>query len=62
MKAYIMGKSVLEVTVKSRSIQECGLVRILDDCGVVYETHLSNVIFVEAETERGSNGFGSTGR
>ena len=51
MKAFIMGKSVLEVTVKSRSIQECGLVRILDDCGVVYETHLSNVIFMEAEHE-----------
>ena len=46
MKAYIMGKSVLEVEVKWRTIDESGLVRIKDDCGLVYETHLCNVIFV----------------
>lgn len=46
MKAYIMGKSVLEVEVKHRTIDASGLVRIKDDCGVWYETHLSNVIFV----------------
>lgn len=46
MKAYITGKGVLEVEVKWRSIDESGLVRIKDDCGVLYETHLSNVIFV----------------
>lgn len=47
MKAYIRGQAVLEVQVKWREIQENGLVRIKDDCGVLYETHLSNVIFVE---------------
>ena len=46
MKAYIMGKNVLEVNVKWRSIDASGFVRIKDDCGVWYETHLSNVIFV----------------
>ena len=46
MKAYIMGKSVLEVEVKWRTIDASGLVRIKDDCGLLYETHLSNVIFV----------------
>lgn len=50
MKAYILGGNAnLEVEVKRRSISECGLVRIVDDCGVVYETHLSNVIFVGGE-------------
>ena len=50
MKAYIFGgNTTLEVAVKQRSISECGLVRIIDDCGVLYETHLSNVIFVGAE-------------
>ncbi len=50
MKAYIKGcGNALEVEVKHRSINECGLVRILDDCGVVYETHLCNVIFVGGE-------------
>ena len=46
MKAYIMGKSVLEVEVKWRSIEASGLVRIKDVLGIVYETHLCNVIFV----------------
>ena len=47
MKAYIFGgNTTLEVEVKRKSISECGLVRIMDDCGVWYETHLSNVIFV----------------
>ena len=46
MKAYIKGASVLEVEVKWRTIDSSGLVRIKDDCGLVYETHLCNVIFV----------------
>ena len=47
MKAYIKGNgNTLEVNVKWRSINECGLVRIKDDCGLLYETHLCNVIFV----------------
>lgn len=50
MKAYIKGcGNALEVEVKRRTISECGLVWILDDCGVVYETHLCNVIFVRGE-------------
>lgn len=50
MKAYIKGSgNTLEVEVKSRSIDSSGLVRIKDDCGVIYETHLCNVIFVGAE-------------
>ena len=50
MKAYIFGgNTTLEVEVMRRSISECGLVRIKDDCGVWYETHLSNVIFVGVE-------------
>ena len=50
MKAYILGGNTnLEVEVKRRSISECGLVRILDEYGVWYETHLSNVIFVGVE-------------
>lgn len=50
MKAYIMGKdNTLELNVKWRTIDSSGLVRIKDDCGVIYETHLSNVIFVGAE-------------
>ena len=47
MKAYIKGTGhALEVNVKWRTIDQSGLVRIKDDCGVLYETHLCNVIFV----------------
>lgn len=50
MKAYIKGcGNALEVEVKWRSIDPSGLVTIKDDCGVVYETHLCNVIFVGVE-------------
>ena len=50
MKAYIKGTgNTLEVDVKWRTIDASGLVRIKDDCGVMYETHLSNVIFVGVE-------------
>jgi hypothetical protein len=49
MKAYIMGKSVVEVDVKWRSIDSSGLAIIVDTSGVRYETHLSNVIFVGVE-------------
>ena len=52
MKAYIKGcGNALEVNVKWRTIDESGLVRIKDDCGVLYETHLSNVIFVGVDNE-----------
>jgi len=47
MKAYIKGQgNTLEVNVKWRTIDSSGLVRIKDECGVMYETHLCNVIFV----------------
>ncbi len=50
MKAYIKGcGNAMEVEVKWRSIDASGLVTIKDDCGVIYETHLSNVIFVGGE-------------
>ena len=43
MKAYIrlnnQGQAV-EINVKSRSIDGIGLVRIVDEYGIVYETHL----------------------
>ena len=48
MKAYIRsanGES-LEIDVKWRSVDSSGLVHIEDKCGLWYETHLSNVIFV----------------
>lgn len=52
MKAYIKGTgNTLEVEVKHRTIDAIGLVRIKDDCGVWYETHLCNVIFVGVENE-----------
>ena len=50
MKAYIKGSgNTLEVEVTWRTIDASGLVRIKDNCGVIYETHLVNVIFVGVE-------------
>ena len=47
MKAYIKGcGKALEVNVKRRNLCESGVVFIWDDCGLVYETHICNVIFV----------------
>lgn len=52
MKAYIKGcENALEVEVNWRSIDSSGLVTIKDDCGVVYETHIINVIFVGVEDD-----------
>jgi hypothetical protein len=48
MKAYLWrGGYILEVNVKVRTIDASGLVRIEDEYGVIYETHLSNVVFVD---------------
>lgn len=49
MRAYIKlhNGSAVEIVVKSRIIEPNGLVRIVDDCGVTYELHLCNVIFME---------------
>lgn len=49
MKAYIIGKGVLEVDVRWRTIDSSGLVTIVDTSGVRYETHISNVIIVGEE-------------
>lgn len=42
-----------QVAVKDRLIDGTGYVRIVDDNGTIYETHLSNVCFVD---EGGKNG------
>lgn len=51
MKAYIKCPihAAVEVEVKSRTIDASGYVRIEDIYGIVYETHLINVIFMEAK-------------
>ena len=50
MKAYIKWarNQAVELEVKTRTIDASGYVKIVDIYGVVYETHLSNVIFMEA--------------
>ena len=42
-----------QVTVKDRLIDGTGYVRIVADNGAVYETHLSNVCFVEEDGKHG---------
>ena len=51
MKAYIKGYTgnFAEVEVKWRTVDSSGLCHIEDTSGVMYETHLSNVIFVDAK-------------
>jgi hypothetical protein len=44
-----------QVTVKDRLIDGTGYVRIVADNGTIYETHLTNVVFVD---EGGKNGKG----
>lgn len=50
MKAYIKWarSQAVELEVKQRTIDASGYVRIEDVNGIVYETHLINVIFMEA--------------
>ena len=43
-----------QVAVKEKLIDGTGYVRIVTDDGTIYETHLSNVCFIDE--------FGSTGR
>ena len=43
----------VQVTVKDRLIDGAGYVRIVADNGAIYETHLSNVCFIE---DGGKNG------
>ena len=50
MKAYIKcaGNKAVEVEVKTRTIDASGYVKVVDEYGIVYETHLCNVVFMEA--------------
>lgn len=48
MKAYIRkGSYFLEIDVKERTIDASCYVRIEDIYGVIYETHLLNVVFID---------------
>ena len=48
MKAYLRrGSYYIELDVKHRTIDASGLVWIEDIYGVIYETHLSNVVFID---------------
>lgn len=48
MKAYIRkGSYFLEIDVKERIIDASCYVRIEDIYGVIYETHLLNVVFID---------------
>ena len=42
----------LQVSVKEKSIDGSGYVRIVADDGAIYETHLTNVLFID---ERGKH-------
>ena len=41
------GSQKIKVNVKNRIIDGSCYVRIVDEFGVVYETHLSNVLFID---------------
>ena len=47
MIAIIKARTYVKVTVKDRFIDGAGYVRIVADDGTIYETHLSNVCFVD---------------
>ena len=47
MIAVIKLRTYTKVTVKERLIDGTGYVRIVADDGKIYETHLSNVVFVD---------------
>ena len=53
MIAIIKMRTYLKVTVKDRLIDGTGYVRIVAYDGTIYETHLSNVCFVDGG---GNNG------
>ena len=42
-----INRKKLQVKVKSKLIDGTGYVRIVDEYGVVYETHLSNVCIID---------------
>lgn len=47
MIAIIKMRTYTKVTVKDRLIDGTGYVRIVADNGTIYETHLTNVLFVD---------------
>lgn len=51
MIAIIKMRTYVKVTVRDRLIDSTGYVRIVADDGEIYETHLSNVVFID----RGAN-------
>lgn len=53
MVAIIKMRTYTRVTVKDRLIDGTGYVRIVADDGTIYETHLSNVCFID---EGGNDG------
>ncbi len=53
MIAIIKMRTYTKVTVKDRLIDGTGYVRIVAEDGTIYETHLSNVCFID---EGGNHG------
>lgn len=47
MTAIIKMRTYTKVTVKDRLIDGTGYVRIVAEDGTIYETHLSNVFFID---------------
>jgi hypothetical protein len=47
MIAIIKMRTYTKVTVKNRLIDGTGYVRIVAEDGTIYETHLSNVCFID---------------
>ena len=47
MVAVIKLRTYIKVTVRDRMIDGTGYVRIVADDGAIYETHLSNVVFID---------------
>jgi hypothetical protein len=47
MIAIIKMRAYVKVTVKDRLIDGTGYVRIVAEDGTIYETHLSNVFFID---------------
>ena len=47
MVAIIKMRTFTKVTVKEKLIDGTGYVRIVAEDGTIYETHLSNVVFID---------------
>lgn len=53
MIAIIRMRTYTKVTVKDRLIDGTGYVRIVAEDGTIYETHLSNVCFIDGPDSNG---------